>query len=81
MADGNNGRASIREVYKEIIPMREDIAEIRTMLKSHLVICKETRNENKKEHRHFISRKLFTTISVILGLLIAIFETLSFIRG
>ena len=74
----NGNKATIREVRdlidklddEKISPMKESLTEIKTMLTIHLTTCKEYREQNDEDKDGFISKKLFITISVILGFIV-----------
>ena len=65
----------------------EDVAEIKETLKSVSNLCPRVDNiekdadKNEKEHDNFLSKKGFITASIILGVLLAIFTIMQFIRG
>lgn len=46
-----NNRPTFKQLYDEIIPMKEDITEVKTLLQSHLRFCENQIRENKEEHK------------------------------
>lgn len=68
----NGEKATIREVINMLDPLKEDTTTIKTLLTTHLVNYKEYCDENKKEHKGFITIASIKTIGTILGLIFAI---------
>jgi len=76
MADKNGNKATIREVRNQfdkfddekISPMATILTRIEAKLDIHLKSDGEYKIKNDDEHKGFISRRLFVTISIILGI-------------
>jgi hypothetical protein len=89
MTDRNGSKATIREVRdlidklddEKISPMKIILTRIETKLDIHLASDGAYKKNNNDEHKGFISRKLFITLSAILGVLMTYLGIIQFVRG
>ena len=89
MPDKNGNKATIREVRNQfdkfddekISPMATILTRIETKLDIHLKSDSEYKINNDDEHKGFISRRLFITISVILGIVVTTSQILQYYLG
>ena len=79
MADNKNGnKATIREVRdlldklddEKMSPMKVILTRIETKFDIHLKGCAKYQLKNDEDKEGFISRKLFVSLSTILGLIV-----------
>jgi len=85
--ENRNGRATIREVRdlidklddEKITPMNTILTRIETKLDIHLKSYDKYCKKNDAEHNGFIGKKLFITLSAILGVVMTWVGIMQFI--
>lgn len=80
---GNN-KVTIQKLYDEIIPIKETIIEVKTLLNIHLkkydVDCEGNKEEHKTFWKTFVSKNSFKVVSIISGILLAVITIIEIIR-
>jgi len=84
MAKNSNGKVTIPKLYEEIIPIKETVIEIKTLLNTHLKSYEKDCNENREEHKTFwktfVSKNSFKVVSIIGGILLIVITIIEVVR-
>jgi len=80
----NNSKVTIPKLYEEIIPIKETVIEIKTLLNTHLKSYEKDCNENREEHKTFwktfVTKNSFKVVSVISGILLIVITIIEVVR-
>jgi len=84
MAKNNNSRVTIPKLYEEIIPIKETVIEIKTLLNTHLKSYEKDCDKNREEHKTFwktfVSKNSFKVVSIISGILLLVITIMEIVR-